>query len=179
MLCFWCLFHLLKSLDKFVRGIFCGCLLHDLLTLKKRYRCVVLFSIGACVLDSRFICFLFVCCGCLFVFCVCCVCLFLCCIICRLYRCVVLLSISPGVLDNLQLGLVEAHKTQVQTGEETRLKIILLLMVIVMMRSRRMMMMRRRRMIMRMMRMMVWSRLIRPRFRPEKRPDWRGYCCER
>ena len=95
------------------------------------------------------------------------------------YRCVVLLSIGPSVLDNLQLGLVEAHKTQVQTGEETRLKIILLLMVIVMMRSRRMMMMRRRRMIMRMMRMMVWSRLIRPRFRPEKRPDWRGYCCER
>ena len=61
---------------------------------------------------------------CLFV----CVCILFCFVFFKSYRRVILLSVRPCVLDNLQLGLVEAHEAQVEAGEETRLEKILVRM---------------------------------------------------
>ena len=47
------------------------------------------------------------------------------------YRSVVLLSIGPGVLDDLQLRLVETHETQVEPGEEAGLERIMVTMAFV------------------------------------------------
>ena len=38
-------------------------------------------------------------------------------------RGIALLLVGAGVLDDLELGLVETHQTQVETREETRLQV--------------------------------------------------------